>query len=396
ANENVERFRHARLDARLALDDGLVNLGAAINVVGLCREQFLQDVRGAVGFERPNFHFAEALAAELRLAAERLLRNERVGADAARVNLVVDKVRELKHVDVADGNRLIEHVSRHAVEQVDLSGMRQARNFKQVADFRFARAVEHGRGERDSFAEAFGDFEQLIVVEVGDGLVNRSFGEDFLEPAANRFRANFLAEKALQAVAKFFAGPAEVRFENLTDVHTRRNAERIQNDFDRGAIGHIGHVFIRHDARDDALVAVTARHFVADRELALHGDVNFHELDDARRQFVALLELFLALFGDLAQNIDLARGHLLDFLDLLDQERIAFVELQALQVAGGDFLDQITCKFNALGQEALVGLFVVQVGLKDLAAEQIAEALEALVGQDADFVREVLFELEDL
>src|SRR5262249_7662538 len=89
ANDNVERFRHARLDARLALDDGLVNLGAAINVVGLCREQFLQDVRGAVGFERPNFHFAEALAAELRLAAERLLRNERVGADAARVNLVV-------------------------------------------------------------------------------------------------------------------------------------------------------------------------------------------------------------------------------------------------------------------------------------------------------------------
>jgi len=47
-------------------------------------------------------------------------------------------------------------------------------NFEQVTDFRFARAVEHGRGERDSVAEAFGDFEQLIVVELGDGLVNRS------------------------------------------------------------------------------------------------------------------------------------------------------------------------------------------------------------------------------
>src|SRR5262249_3893543 len=214
ANENVERFRHARLDARFALDDGLVNLGTAINVVGLRSEQVLQDVRGAVGFERPDFHFAEALAAELRLAAKRLLRDERVRADAARVNLVVDKVRELEHVDVADRNRLIEHVSRHAVEQIDLSGMRQARNFEQMADFRLARAVEHGRGERNSFAEAFGDFEQLIVVELGDGFVNRGFGEDFFEPAANGFGANFLAEEALQAVAKFLASPAEVRFEN--------------------------------------------------------------------------------------------------------------------------------------------------------------------------------------
>src|SRR5262249_34158924 len=136
ANENVERFRHARLDARFVFDDGLVNLGAAINVVGLRREQFLQDARGAVGFERPDFHFAEALAAELRFAAERLLRDERIRADAARVNLVIDKVRELKHVNVADGNWLIEHVSRYSVVEIDLSGMRQARNFEQVADFR--------------------------------------------------------------------------------------------------------------------------------------------------------------------------------------------------------------------------------------------------------------------
>src|SRR5258706_14770353 len=32
----------------------------------------------SVGFERPHFHFAESLAAELRLAAQRLLRHERV------------------------------------------------------------------------------------------------------------------------------------------------------------------------------------------------------------------------------------------------------------------------------------------------------------------------------
>src|SRR5256885_11478478 len=305
-DENVERFRHTRLNARLALDDGLVDFRAAINVVGLCRKQFLQDVRGAVSLERPNFHFAEALAAELRLAAERLLRDERVRANAAGVDFVVDKVRKLEHVDVADGNRLIEHVTRHAVEQIDFAGMRQARNFEQVANFRFARTVENGRGERNSVLEAFGDFEQFLVVKLGDGLINRGFGEDFLEPAANGFGANFLAEKALQAIAEFLAGPAEVRFENLTDVHTRRNAERIQNDFDGSAVGHIRHIFIGHDARDDALVTVTAGHFIADGELALHGDIDLDELEYAWRQFIALLELFLALFGDLAQHVNLA------------------------------------------------------------------------------------------
>src|SRR5258707_3964859 len=143
ADEDVERFGHAGLDARFALDDGLVNLGAAIDIVRFRREQLLQDVRCAVRFQRPYFHFAEALAAELRLAAERLLRDQRVRPDGTRVNLVVDKMRKLQQVDVANGDRLVELVAAHAVEEVDLAGVRQTRDFQQVTEFRFARAVEY-------------------------------------------------------------------------------------------------------------------------------------------------------------------------------------------------------------------------------------------------------------
>jgi hypothetical protein len=64
----------------LALDDRLVGLDAADGVVGLDGEHLLQRVGGAVGLERPDLHLAEALAAELRLAAQRLLRDERVRA----------------------------------------------------------------------------------------------------------------------------------------------------------------------------------------------------------------------------------------------------------------------------------------------------------------------------
>src|SRR5216683_8006444 len=272
ADEHVERFGHAGLDARFALDDGLVNLRTAIDVVRLRREQLLQDVRRAVSFERPDFHFAKALAAELRLAAERLLGDERVRADAARVNLVVDEMRQLEHVDVADGDRLVELVAAHAVEEIDLAGVRQTRDFEQMADFRFARAVKYRRCEGNALAEAFGDFQQLIVVKLRERLPNCGVRENFAEPAPDRFRTRFLVEKTGEAVTQLLGSPAEVRLENLADVHTRRNAERIENNLDRSAVRHVRHVFLRHDAGDDALVAVAAGHLVADGELALHGD----------------------------------------------------------------------------------------------------------------------------
>src|SRR6266478_214665 len=396
ADEHVERFRHARLNARFALDDGLVNLRAAIDIVRLCREQLLQDVRCAVSFQRPDFHFTEALAAELRLAAERLLRDQRVRPDGTRVNLVVDEMRKLEHVDVADGDRLVELVAAHAVEEVDLAGMRQARDLEQMADFRFARAVKYRRCEGNALAEAFGDFEQLIVVKLRERLPDCGVRKNFAEPAPDRFCTRFLVEKTREAVAQLLGGPAEVRLENLADVHTRRNAERVENDLDGSAVGHVGHVFLRHDAGNDALVAVAAGHLVADGKLALHGDIDLDQLDDARRQFVALLELILALLGDLAEHVDLPRGHLFDFLDFLDEQRIFFIELQALEVARGDFFDNLARQLDALGQQALVGLLVVQVGLENLAAEQIVQALEPLIREDADFVGEVFLQLENL
>src|SRR5215207_3716096 len=78
ADEDVERFGQAGGERCVALDDRLVDLGAAHDVVRLRGEELLEDVRRAVGLERPDLHLAEPLAAELRLAAERLLRDQRV------------------------------------------------------------------------------------------------------------------------------------------------------------------------------------------------------------------------------------------------------------------------------------------------------------------------------
>jgi hypothetical protein len=114
-----------------------------------------------------------------------------------------------------------------------------------------------------------------------------------------------------------------VRLEDLADVHARGHAERVENDLDR-ACRPAGTAYpLRHDARDDALVAVASRPSCRRPKLALHGDVDLHHLDHARRQLVALLQLGDLLVGDLFEHLDLPDRHLLDLVDLLVQARVA-------------------------------------------------------------------------
>ena len=119
--QHLEGLGDRRLGDVLALDDRLVGLHAPDGVVGLDREHLLERVRGAVGLERPHLHLAEALAAELRLAAQRLLGDERVRAGRARVDLVVDEVEQLEDVHVADGDLLLERLAGLAAEQPHLA-----------------------------------------------------------------------------------------------------------------------------------------------------------------------------------------------------------------------------------------------------------------------------------
>jgi hypothetical protein len=94
-DQHVEGFGDTGLERVVAAHNCLVHLGAARDVVRLHGQHFLQSVGCAVGFKRPDLHFAEALATELRLAAQRLLGDERVGTDGARVDFVVHKMVEL-------------------------------------------------------------------------------------------------------------------------------------------------------------------------------------------------------------------------------------------------------------------------------------------------------------
>src|SRR4051812_9334368 len=152
--QDLERLRDARLGDVLALDDGLVDLDPAEDVVGLDGQQLLQRVRGAVRLHGPALHLTEPLPAELRLTAEGLLGDHRVRTRRASVDLVVDEVEQLEDVDVADGDRLRERLAGTAVEQPRLAGLGDLAGAvpvgpgrpEQADDLLLASAVEDRRG----------------------------------------------------------------------------------------------------------------------------------------------------------------------------------------------------------------------------------------------------------
>ena len=73
--QHVHCLGNTRLGQVVAFDDGLVSLGTTHHVIRLDGQDLLQDIGGAESFERPNLHLTETLTAELRLTAERLLRD---------------------------------------------------------------------------------------------------------------------------------------------------------------------------------------------------------------------------------------------------------------------------------------------------------------------------------
>src|SRR5690606_19820968 len=150
AHEDVEALRDVRLGERVPLDDGLVGLRAALHVAALDGEELAEDVGGAVGVERPHLHLAEALAAELRLAAQRLLGDERVRPDAPGVELVLDEVRELEHVDLPDRRELVERLAGAAVVELRAAGGREAGGLELGGDVLHRGAVEGGRRVADA------------------------------------------------------------------------------------------------------------------------------------------------------------------------------------------------------------------------------------------------------
>ncbi len=143
--------------------------------------------------------------------------------------------------------------------------------------------------------------------------------------------------------------PAKVRLEDLADVHARGHAERVEDDVDRRPVGQERHVLLGQDLGDDALVAVTAGHLVADADLALGGDADPDQAVDAGQQLGALLAVELGDLDDLAAlAVGQAQARVLNLARLLTEDRAqqALFRRQLGLALGRDLADQDVARLN--------------------------------------------------
>ncbi len=85
---------------------------------------------------------------------------------------------------------------------------------------------------------------------------------------------------------QFVSGKSKHGFEDLSDVHPRRNTKRIQYDIQWRAIIHEGHIFFGHNASHHALVSVTAGHLVAHLQLSLASHIDLYHGFYTGREFI--------------------------------------------------------------------------------------------------------------
>ena len=126
-------------------------------------------------------------------------------------------------------------------------------------------------------------FASFAVIEVGATVFGKAC---FAHVTVNLLECGTVENRGLETFVEFFACPAQHSLVNLAKVHSRRNAEGVQDDVDRCAVGEERHVFGTYNLGHDTFVTVATGHFVADAQFALHGDVDFGHLDDSAREVV--------------------------------------------------------------------------------------------------------------
>ena len=190
-------------------------------------------------------------------------------------------------------------------------------------------------------------------------------------------------------------GPAQVGLKNLPDIHAGRHAQGVQHDVHGGAIRQVRHVLNWEDAAHHALVAVAASHLVTHLQLALHGDVALHGLQDAGHQFVALFEAFHALIQDVAQYLQLAFRLVQDIEHLGLQPLLARGHGDLAEALVGHGLEHVLGELLALGQQ-LLALIVGQKFGEFLVLEEGHDLLFGLGADDPLFVLKILVPLQGL
>src|SRR5471032_1833885 len=389
-DQHVERLRHAGVDHVVAFDQVLVHFGTAIHVIGLDGQHLLQDIRCAVRFQCPHFHLTEALTTELGFTTQRLLRYQRVRTGRTCMHLVINQVMQFQHVHHADSDLALERFTGAAVIHGHLvfrSGHAQVlgnvvriRQVQHAADLGFIRTVKHWGSEWNTFFQVFRQLHDLFVVELiqlfGAAIVVVDRGQVLAHLLDLGLRLQHFADADTQTLGS----PAQVRLENLTNVHPRRNAQGVQHHVSWRAVGHVWHIFHRNNTGNHTLVTVAARHLVARLQATFHGQVHLDHFLHAWLQLVALRQLLALLFEGQIKLVTLLVDRFLDrfqrycciVVRRADVEPVVFVQI------GQIFLGDL----GAFGQ-------LFRAAVDNFADQHFFQTLEGIVFNDTHLVIQI-------
>ena len=250
----------------------------------------------------------------MRLAAQRLLCDQRVRANCTGVNLVRHQVAKFEHVGVAHHDLLIDALACLAVVQVCLAVGRQ-----------------------------------LGLVEVVSNLV----------------LADTVKDRCRNLDAKLFTSPAKVCLEHLSDVHARRHTQRVQDQIDRSTILQEWHVLLGDDLGHNTLVTMAPGHFISHGQLALGSDEHAYRLDNTGINLIPGCHAAGLLFV-LGLKVIEALGEAPDDLENLvfDRRRID----RDLVIDQRQFAQQRLCDL-AVGRDD----YLVRLGIGDIQRDLLTE-----------------------
>ena len=183
------------------------------------------------------------------------------------MDLIVYQMMQLQVMHVSDGRRAVEVLSGTSVTQqhLSVSGNRNALPQRSVVTV-LIQIIQNLRKQLITML-----LLELIPLHIYIVICKIQSVHDIVLVRTIKYRCRYVETKR-------FCSKAQVNLQNLSDIHSGRNAQRIQHDIKWTSIRKEWHILYRKYTGNDTLVTMTSCHFIADRDFSLLCNINTYRL----------------------------------------------------------------------------------------------------------------------
>src|SRR5450830_363769 len=217
------------------------------------------------------------------------------------MHFIINQMMQLENMHVTEGYFTLKRFTSTTIVQRYLvfrwchtellRDMVRESQIQHTTDFTFVRAVKHRSCKWNTIFQVIRQFQDLSISKAVDIFRFARFVINLLQEFTQFFNFCFCFQHFADTQAQTFCCPAQMDFENLTNVHPRWNTQWVQHDVCWSTVGHVWHVFDRNDARNHTLITVTTRHFVTWLQATFNSQVNLDHFLYACWQLIALCQL---------------------------------------------------------------------------------------------------------